>query len=80
MTSLGEAGGSRNKARCFENLSSWVCGPPIFRCVAKMHKEASPEGIPKSIPLVDASIGLITSLGEIVSGILESIAKTKVCS
>ena len=28
ITRLGEAGGSRNNARCFDSLSSWACDPP----------------------------------------------------
>ena len=47
-----------------------------MRCVAKMHKAVGPGGIPKSRPIVGASKGLTTSLGEIVFDILEPIART----
>ena len=76
MTRLGEAGGNRNKARCFDNLSSWACDPPVLRCVAKTHKDPGPDGTPKSRPIVGASKGLTTSLGEILSDILDPVART----
>ena len=35
---IGEAHSDRNKARRFDNVSSWAGDPPIMRCMAKTHK------------------------------------------
>ena len=75
MVNLGEAGGVRNKARCFDNVSSWACDAPVMRCTAKTHKPLGPNGVPKSRPIVGASKGLTTALGELVSDLLEPLAK-----
>ena len=47
-----------------------------MRCVAKTHKDPGPDGTPKSRPIVGASKGLTTSLGELLSDILDPVAKT----
>ena len=76
MVRLGEAQGRKNKARCYDNLSSWACDPPVMRCTAKTHKPVGPKGVPKSRPIVGASKGLTTGLGELLSDILEPLAKS----
>ena len=76
MVKLGEAGGARNKGRCYDNMSSWACDPPVLRCTAKTHKPVGSGGIPKSRPIVGASKGLTTGLGEIISDILEPLASS----
>ena len=73
---VGQSEGPRNAARCHDNLSSWAQDPPTLRCVAKMHKKQGSGGIPKSRPIVAASAGLTTALGEIISDLIEPIAKT----
>ena len=45
---LGEGLGTRNQARCYDNVSSWACDPPIMRCLPKTHKPPGPSGLPKS--------------------------------
>ena len=77
MVRLGEAAGKRNKGRCYNNISSWACDPPFMRCTAKTHKPVGPEGVPKSRPIVGASKGLTTALGELVSDILEPVARVE---
>ena len=74
---VGKAGGPRNAARCHDNVSSWAQDPPVLRCVAKTHKPVGPDGIPKSRPIVAASEGLTTALGEILSDVIEPIARTR---
>ena len=64
MVRLGETAGKKNKGRCYDNLSSWACDPPVMRCTAKTHKPVGPGGVPKSRPIVGASKGLTTGLGE----------------
>ena len=71
---LGEGPGSRNKARCFDNISSWACDPPVLRCMAKTHKPLEADGVPKSRPVVGAAKGLTTALGDLLSDILEPLA------
>ena len=48
-----------------------------MRCTAKTHKAVGPGGIPKSRPIVGASKGLTTALGELVSDILEPVARAE---
>ena len=74
---VGKAQGPRNAARCHDNVSSWAMDPPVLRCVAKTHKAANKDGTPKSRPIVAASEGLTTALGEILSDLIEPIARTK---
>ena len=56
-------------------MSSWAEDLPVLRCVAKTHKEVGPKGVPKYWPIVGASRGLTTALGEILSDILEVMAR-----
>ena len=49
--------------------------PPILRCVAKTHKPARPDGVPKSRPIVRAAKGLTTALEEMISDILELMSR-----
>ena len=72
-----KAGGPRNAARCHDNVSSWAQDPPVLRCVAKTHKSADSNGISKSRPIVAASEGLTTPLGELISDVIEPIARTR---
>merc|ERR1711867_414439 len=71
---LGEGLGNRNRARCYDNVSSWASDPPIMRCLAKTHKPVGTDGVPKSRPVVGAAKGLTTSLGDLISDILEPLA------
>ena len=48
IVSLGKGGGNANQGRCYDNISSWACDPPVLRCVAKAHKEVGPKGFSKS--------------------------------
>ena len=34
---VGGGPSNRNKGRCFDNLSSWACDPPIMHCMASCH-------------------------------------------
>ena len=61
---LGKAEGGRNRARCYDNMSSWACDSPILRCVAKTHKPAGENGVPQSSPIVGACKGLTTAPGQ----------------
>ena len=63
------------KQDAFDNLLSWACDAPVMRCTAKTHKPLGPNGVPKSRPIVGASKGLTTALGELVSDLLEPLAK-----
>ena len=67
---LGDNGSNLNQARCYDNMSSWACDVPVLRCVAKTHKAAQ-NGVPKSRPIVGASHGLSTAIGELISDIIE---------
>ena len=58
-------------------MSSWAYDPPVMRCMAKTYKPLGPGGIPKSRPIVGASKGLTTALGELISDILEPLAKAE---
>ena len=77
MVNLGAGGGNRNKARCFDNISSFACDPPVLRCVAKIHKLIGGNGVPKSRPIVGATKGLTTALGEMLSDIFEPMTKVE---
>ena len=74
---MGRNEGDRNVSRCHDNLSSWACDPPVLRATAKTHKAVGADGKPKSRPIVGAARGLTTPLGELLSNILEPIAKSK---
>ena len=75
IVNLGAGGGNRNRARCFDNISSHACDPPVLRWVAKTHKPTGDNGVPKSRPIVGATKGLTTALGEMISDIIEPIAR-----
>ena len=68
---VGESLGERNGARCFNNLTSWAEDAPTLREVAKTHKALHPNGIPKLRPIVGASTGLTTYVGDLVSDLIE---------
>ena len=51
----GEGLGDRNQARCYDNVSSWVCDPPTMRCLPKTYKLLGLNGVPKSRPVVGAA-------------------------
>ena len=55
---IGENEGERNVNRCYSNLASWACDPPILRAVAKTHKAPGKDGCPKSRPIVGTARGL----------------------
>ena len=74
---LGADQGNKNRGRCYDNVSSWAGDPPNLRCVAKTHKEVGKEGVPKSRPIVGATKGLTTAIGELLSDIIEPIARTQ---
>ena len=71
---IGENEGEKNVGRCQSNLSSYACDPPTLRAVAKTHKPPNKEGCPKSRPIVGASRGLTTPLGETLSDIIEPVS------
>ena len=58
-------------------LSSWACDPPVLRATAKTHKPPDKQGLPKSRPIVGASRGLTTPLGETLSDLIEPVAKAR---
>ena len=72
---LGKAGGKRNAARCYDNISSWACDAPILRCAAKTHKAVGPGGIPKARPICGATKSITTAIGETLSDILEPLTR-----
>ena len=74
---LGEGPSNRNRARCFDNISSWACNPPVMRCMAKTHKPVGANGVPKSRPVVGAAQGLTTAIGDLIADILEPLAKVE---
>ena len=74
---MGEWPGDRKKARCYDNVSSWACDPPVMRCLPKTHKPLGPNGIPKSRPVVGASKGITTAIGDLISDIIEPLAKVE---
>ena len=65
---------TRNKSRCQQNLSSWAKDAPVMRATAKTHK---PPGrrVPKSRPIVGASKGLTTPLGELFLDLVEPVSR-----
>ena len=71
---IGENEGDKNVGRCQGNLSSYACDPPTLRVVAKTHKPPDMEGCPKSRPIVGASRGLTTPIGETLSDIIEPVS------
>ena len=77
MVNLGTEGGNRNKERCFDNISSFFCDPPVLRCVAKTHKPVGDNEVHKSRSTVGATKGLTTALGEMISDLIELI--TRMC-
>ena len=48
---------------------------PVLRATAKTHKKVGEEGIPKSRPIVGASKGLTTPLGELLSDLIEPVSR-----
>ena len=72
---LGGAEGRRNRARCFNNVSSWAMEAPTLRSMAKTHKATGDNGVPKSRPIVGASKGLTTPLGELLSDLIEPVSR-----
>ena len=75
--SLGEGPSNRNRARCFDNVTSHACDPPVMRCAAKTHKPVGTNGVPKSRPIVGASQGLTTPIGNLISDVLEPLARVE---
>ena len=75
MVNFGTEGGNRNKARYFDNISSNAYDPPILRCVAKTHEPVGKNGVPKSRPIIRAKKGLTTALDEMISDLVETIAR-----
>ena len=43
---LGADPRERNQARCYNNMSSWACDPPVMRCLPKTHKPIGRGGVP----------------------------------
>ena len=78
ILNIGDNEGERNVTRCYSNLLSHACDPPVLRALAKTHKAPNKEGLPKSRPIVGASRGLTTPLGEILSDLLEPVARARV--
>ena len=58
-------------------MSLWACNPPILRATAKTHKKVDVNGLPKSRPIFGAARGLTTPLGEMLSEIIDPIAKAR---
>ena len=77
ILNIGENEGERNVARCHSNLSSWACDAPVLRAVAKTHKAPDKQGYLKSRPIVGASRGLTTPLGEVISDLLDPVARAR---
>ena len=48
---------------------------PVLRATAKTHKPPGDNGVPKSRPIVGASKGLTTPLGELLSDLIEPISR-----
>ena len=71
---LGEGPGKRDRAYCYDNISSWAYDPPIMRCLANTHKPVGSDGIPKSQSMVGAPKGLTMSIGDLIADILEPLA------
>ena len=74
---LGSYRDERNKARCFENISSWTCDPPVLRATAETHTKPDKKVLPKSHPIVGAARGLTTPLGEPLLDLIEPVAKAR---
>ena len=51
--------------------------PPIMRCLPKTHKPPRPNGLPKSRPVVGAAKGITTAIGDLISDLIEPIAKVE---
>ena len=64
---IGEALGPRNKTKCYENNTTWAQDPPTLRSAAKTHKPTLVDGSSKTRPIVSATRGMGTVLGEILS-------------
>ena len=77
IVNLGAGQGNKNRGRCYDNISSWANDPPNLRCVAKTHKPVGKDGIPKSRPIVGATKGLTTAIGELISDIVEPITRSQ---
>ena len=75
--SLSEGPSNRNRARCFDNITSLACDPPIMRCMAKTHKPIGENGVPKSRPVVGAAQGLTTPIGDLILDIIEPLARVE---
>lgn len=67
----------RNKVRCHDNVSSWACDLPVLRKTAKTDKDVDSNRLPKSRLIVEAARGLTTPLGEILSDLIEPVAKAR---
>ena len=74
---LGGEEGPRNKVRCHDNVTSWAQHPPILRSMAKTHKQSNEDGTPKTRPVVDASSGLGTGLGELLSDLVKPVNRSR---
>ena len=71
---IGAALGPRNQARCHNNCTTWAQDPPTLRCVAKTHKPVLNDGTPKTRPIVSATRGMGTALGEVLSDLVTPIS------
>ena len=70
---LGKGEGDRNRIRCHENITTWAQHPPVLRSMAKTHKAPNQDGSPKTRPVVGASSGMGTGLGEILSDLVRPV-------
>ena len=48
-----------------------------MRCMAKTHKPVGNNGVPKSRPVVGAAQGLTTPIGDLISDIIEPLARVE---
>ena len=74
---LGGEEGPRNKVRCHDNITTWAQHPPVLRSMAKTHKPPNPDGTPKTRPVVGASSGLGTGLGELLSDLVRPVSQAR---
>ena len=74
---IGASLGPRNQSRCHNNCTTWAQDPPTLRSAAKTHKPAQEDGTPKTRPIVAATRGMGTALGEILSDLVAPISRTR---
>ena len=63
--------------RCHENSTTWAQDLPTLRSAAKTHKQPNGDGSPKTRPIVGASSGMTTALGEILSHLVSPVSRSR---